>query len=104
MQCLKFESSRQWRPCRNSLYSMLAGIVNQYRLSDGLFSQSQQFGIWVFATSNCDEEMNLVLPVPDLFEEVLHVDALLLHVHHPRMIQHPPRRCTSLGRSLKTID
>ena len=45
----------------------------------------------------------LFLPSPDLGEEVLHVHPLALHLHDPRMFQHPPGSCAASGFFLETV-
>ena len=46
---------------------------------------------------------SLILPVPDLLEEVLHVDFLCLHVDHPRVLEHTPRRRPAVVVFLETV-
>lgn len=41
-------------------------------------------------------------PVPDLRQEIRHVDLLVLHLHYPRVVQHSPRTCSSCCVLLKT--
>jgi hypothetical protein len=41
--------------------------------------------------------LQCLFPVPDLRQEVCHVDFLVLHLHDPRVIQHPPRTRSSSG-------
>lgn len=44
-----------------------------------------------------------ILPIPNLGEEVLHVDFLTLHLHHPGMLDHAPRRSTAGRLFFKTV-
>ena len=39
--------------------------------------------------------LQCLFPVPDLRQEVCHVDLLVLHLHDPWVIQHPPRTRSS---------
>lgn len=36
-----------------------------------------------------------ILPVPDLSQEMLHVNFLAVHLDHPGMFEHAPWRCSS---------
>jgi hypothetical protein len=44
-----------------------------------------------------------LLPVPNLRQEIRHVDLLVLHLHYPWMIQHPPRTRSPRRVFLKTV-
>lgn len=43
------------------------------------------------------------LPIPHLREEMLHVDFLALHLHHPRVFDHAPGRCATGGFFFETV-
>jgi hypothetical protein len=43
-----------------------------------------------------------VLPVPDGLQELHHVDTFALHLNHPRVVEHAPRCCTTVGLFLET--
>jgi len=45
---------------------------------------------------------SLILPVPHLRQKVLHVDLLALHLHHPGMFEHAPRRGAAGGFFFET--
>jgi hypothetical protein len=38
-----------------------------------------------------NRETNLILPIPNLLQEVTHVDFLRLHFEHPWVVEHAPR-------------
>lgn len=42
------------------------------------------------STAQDRNKTELLFPVPDLFQKIGHIDFLALHVHDPRMFQHPP--------------
>lgn len=39
----------------------------------------------------------LVVPAPDLGQVFTHVDPFAAHLHHPRVVKHPPWTCPSEG-------
>lgn len=43
-----------------------------------------------------------ILPVPNLPQECSHINLLGLHLYHPRMLQHPPRRSPPFRLLLQT--
>jgi len=49
-----------------------------------------------------DFTLSSILPVPHLCQERRHIDLLGLHLRHPRVLQHPPRRRPSWGLLLQT--
>jgi len=56
---------------------------------------------------DCDDSGNdadLIFPVPDLLEEMLHVDLFGANVNHPRVFEHAPWCGSPSGILLQTVN
>jgi hypothetical protein len=45
-----------------------------------------------------------ILPIPNGLQELHHVDTFALHLDHPRVIEHTPGCCTTVGLLFEAVE
>nr|POE88384.1 hypothetical protein CFP56_11613 [Quercus suber] len=93
----RFPHGREKRPAASSVLIPLVGP-----LRDALSEQGPEAGSRMSRKAPRAGRSRGVLPVPDRLEELAHVDALGLHLDHPGVLEHAPRRRAALGTFFET--
>jgi hypothetical protein len=77
------------------------GLMSGTRPCVSAIIDGKAFVVLLFE-STLSRAMRLIFPVPDLLEEVRHVDLFRLHLNHPWMFDHSPWSGSSRAFFLKT--